>query len=674
MSGKKIACAFFREKQFYNLKTFSGHLKIKDDCAKKLVSRLRNAGIIKPITRRAFDIDELQSEGIISEEHFFSNEENGFVFCFVGIACAENCVLKCLPKYIEHGVDGNSFEENPAIVPHFKKVLKAIQKYNGEKSETVYLCNGMEQKESFNRLAIEIYLLEDYFAHGLYINEHETIESNGEGEIDWNRTIGETFAFVRNEKPYYVDVRTCEFRDDFHDFFRLLHECVLTKCSRELQEIGVLDLFDISPAELCNREFSDFGGIGYIKNRLDTEIKNQFIVRKQNLLKTMLVFLDEAGSEKIEESFCFYGTNAFNMVWENACSEIFDDVKKEKIASLERRGILDFKNHARNPKSMKDCDTLESLIEKAKWEFNGNVVEPSETLRPDIIAIRGGVFYILDGKYYVPKYEKDKISNQPGIQDVVKQFAYHKAFHHFLQLSSFEKVANAFLLPQTFPNDGEHARSAGQVQLRLMQSFAMETLCPISLVELNPDFVFEQYLQGKKISAELEKIETKPIPKITLSEYDWQHDFIPRLNFTMAGFLRKSYAEQIRSRKQDFVFFFYRKKGEVVYPVHNLLPCCGKFIGYNPNCYFFVKGKIAASEDEQIIQIWNKTKLLEQLEQCGYKNVSQEKADMYYAVKITDVEIVEADFDAMDKLKSAIDNFDGNDVLSERSPKVLGAF
>lgn len=617
-------------------------------------------------------MDELQSEEIISDESFFASEENGFTFRFVGIACAEHCVLKCLPKYVEHGADGKSFEENPAVVPHFKKVLKAIQKYDCEKSENLYLYAGTAQKERFNRLAMEIHLLEDYFAHGIYTNERETIKTNGEGQIDWDKTIGETFAFVRNAKPYYVDVRTSEFRDDSQDFFQLLHECIVTKCSHELQEIGILDLFDIAPAELCNRDFSDFGDIGYIKNQLDAEIKNQFSTRKQNLLKTMRAFLDEAESEKIADSFCFYGTNAFNMVWESACSAIFDDVKKEGIARLERRGILDFKNHARNPKSMKDCNMLESLIEKAKWEFNGNVVEPSETLRPDIIAIRGGVFYLLDGKYYVPKYEKQAISNQPGIQDIVKQFAYHKAFHHFLQFSSLEKVANAFLFPQPFPNDGENVRCTGQVKLRLMQSFAMETLCPISLVELNPDFVFEQYVQGKKISAALEKISATPIPKITLSNYDWQDDFIPRLNFTMAGFLRKSYAEQIFTRKKDFVFFFYRKKGEVIYPVHNLLPCCGKFIGYNPDCHFFVKGNIAASENEQTIKICNKAELLERLEQSGYKTASQGTADLYYAVKITDIEIADADSDGMEKLKAAIDHFDGNDILSEHSPKVVG--
>ena len=240
------------------------------------------------------------------------------------------------------------------------------------------------------------------------------------------------------------------------------------------------------------------------------------------------------------------------------------------------------------------------------------------------------------------------------------------------KFSSLEKVANAFLLPQTFPNDGEHAQCAGQVELRLMQSFALETLCSISLVELNPDFVFEQYVRGKKFPDALEKIDATPIPKITLSNYDWQHDFIPRLHFTMAGFLRKPYAEQIRTRKKDFVFFFYRKKGEVIYPVHNLLPCCGSFIGYNPDCHFFVKGNIAAPEHGQTIQICKTAELLERLEQSGYKNAARGTADLYYAVKITDVEIADADSDEMEKLKAAIDRFDGNDVLSEHAPKVVG--
>lgn len=674
MSENKIASAYFREEKFYNLTTFSERMQIGEERARNLITRLRNAGIIKPLRRKAsLDMDELQTEEIISDDSSFLNDENGFVFCFVGIACAENCVLKCLPKYFEPDLDEKSLEKNSDNFSHFKKVLKAIRKYKSENSETVYLQAGIEQNGRFNRLAMEIYLLEDYFEYGVYTNERETIESNGEGEIDWNRTIGETFAFIRNSKPYYVDLRTFAFRDDSQDFFRLLHECVLTKCSRELQKIGVLDLFDIAPVELSASDFSDFGDIDYIKNRLAAEIKNQFITRKQNLLKSMLAFLNEAESEKQKRGFSFYGTNAFNMVWEKACSEIFDDVKKEKIASLVERDILNFKNYALNPKKIAG-ESLEKFIEKAKWKFSESVFESSETLQPDIISIHNGIFYILDGKYYMPKYEEDKISNQPGIQDVVKQFAYHKAFHNFLQFSSLEKVANAFLLPQQFPDGDENVRCNGKVEFRLMQSFAMDTLCPISIVELNPDFVFEHYILGKKPCDELEKIEAEPIPKITLSNYDWQNDFIPRLDFTMAGFLRKSYIGQICARKKDFVFFFYRKKNDVVYPIHNLLPCCGKFIGYNPECDFFVKGKIAAPENVSPIQIADKAELLKWLEQSGYENATKGKAEQYYTMKITGVEIVAAGADGMKNLKAAIDNFEGNDVLGEHSPKVLGDF
>lgn len=702
MSDNEIASAFFRENKFYNLTDFSNRLGINEECARKIIFRLRAANIIKPTTRRAFNLDELQTEEIISDENFFSNYENGFTFHFVGIACTENCVLKCLPKYFASGTnsktDNESFEENPKNILHFKKVLKAIQKYKSENVENLTLYYDSEKKENFNRLAMELFLLEDYFANGIYTNEREIIETNGEGQIDWNRTIGEAFAFIKNARPYYVDLQTVEFRDNSQDFFRLLHECVLTKCSRELQIAGILDLFDIAPVQLNAKPVSDFGDIDYIKYRLEAEIKSQFITKKKNLLRAMYIFLSETETVKVESDFSFYGTNAFDMVWEKACSAIFCDMKNEQITNLELHGIVRFKNY-----KLKRNGTLKTLIEKAKWEFPKDIIdenkpskaiasleshksldsikqlEANKTLEPDIISIHDGIFYILDGKYYVPHYNENTISDQPGIQDVVKQFAYHKAFHQFLQISSLEKVANAFLLPQTFPRankNDENIKYIGNVKLLLMQTFALETLCPISLIELNPDFVFENYLQGKRISDELknlQEIET-PIPKATLTNYDWQNDFIPRLDFTMAGFLRKSYIEQILSQKKDFIFFFYRKKRNTIYPVHNLLPCCGKFIGYNPECNFFVKGKIVFEKSKAIIKILDKAKLLDELKQSGYENASHTSADSYYAIKITAVKIVDADFAEKKKLQDAIDNFEGNDILSEHSPKVESVF
>lgn len=303
MSDKKIASAFFRENKFYNLPDFSKRLKIDEEYAQKVISHLRAANIIKPTSRRALDMDELQSEEIISDERFFSNSENGFTFCFVGIAYTENCVLKCFPKYFENDADEKSFGENSANILHFKKVLRAIQKYKSDKCENLHIYYDTEEKGSFNRLAMELFLLEDYFTNGIYTNEREIIETNGEGQIDWNRTIGDAFAFIKNARPYYVDLQTVEFRDNSQDFFRLLHECVLTKCSRELQIAGILDLFDIAPVQLNAKPVSDFGDIDYIKYRLEAEIKSQFITKKKNLLRAMYIFLSETETVKVESDF-----------------------------------------------------------------------------------------------------------------------------------------------------------------------------------------------------------------------------------------------------------------------------------------------------------------------------------------------------------------------------------
>lgn len=161
MSDKKIASAFFRENKFYNLTDFSKRLKIDEEHAQKVISHLRAANIIKPTSRRALDMDELQSEAIILEETFFSNSENGFTFCFVGIVYTENCVLKCFPKYFENDADEKSFGENSANILHFKKVLRAIQKYKSDKCENLHIyydTEALPQKVRLRRSCVLVIL------------------------------------------------------------------------------------------------------------------------------------------------------------------------------------------------------------------------------------------------------------------------------------------------------------------------------------------------------------------------------------------------------------------------------------------------------------------------------------------------------------------------------------
>ena len=129
-------------------------------------------------------------------------------------------------------------------------------------------------------------MLEEYYADGLYTNQKEIIETNGEGEILWDKTINETFAIIQN-KPYYVELQTKNTVNNDLDYFRRLHECVLTTCSNELKSVGLLQLFDLSEVNLTQEELSDFGDDNYILYRLQSEIQSQYVTRKQNLLKSI---------------------------------------------------------------------------------------------------------------------------------------------------------------------------------------------------------------------------------------------------------------------------------------------------------------------------------------------------------------------------------------------------
>ncbi|MCM1408113.1 MAG: hypothetical protein NC176_06485 [Treponema brennaborense] len=111
------------------------------------------------------------------------------------------------------------------------------------------------------------------------------------------------------------------------------------------------------------------------------------------------------------------------------------------------------------------------------------------------------------------------ISNQPGIQNVIKQFVYHrrsKIFYKSLHLKSGKRL----LLPQKFPSSNENVKVFDIVEFGLMQNFAQKTFCQISLVKLNPDFVFENYVQAKSVPDELGNINASAVQKTAGSNYD----------------------------------------------------------------------------------------------------------------------------------------------------------
>lgn len=163
------------------------------------------------------DLSELQEEDIEIADVEVGENVYLYVFTFVGVIVVAGRALKCYPKYLLS-------KENPT--EELQQILKVLEKYNS-KEQIVRMFNDSSESQSFNLLAVLLFLLQDYFENGAYTNTEDIIESNGSGEILWERTINETFTLLSNNRPYYTDLQTKRRVSDEFDYFKRLHECVV---------------------------------------------------------------------------------------------------------------------------------------------------------------------------------------------------------------------------------------------------------------------------------------------------------------------------------------------------------------------------------------------------------------------------------------------------------------
>ena len=502
---------YFKELKHYTFYEISKKLNVDTDEAKYLIGILKKYGIVKTVNKLKPEYEDLSNKDIVLNDVVEDHHDVVYVFDFVGVILLEGYVFKCYPKYIK------SMKEP---LSQLKKIMKVIQKYNS-KEQIVYLHNGEDEGEIFNYLAISIHLFGEYFTYGLYSNDQEIIEMNGEGEIMWDRTINETFSLIKNRRPYYVEVQTRRNMDNDMDYFKRLHACVLSMCSQELRVSGLLDLFDIPEVQLTSEKLEDFGNIDYVLYRIQNEIRAQFETRKQNLLKTLYTFIAHDKIDRNGVKLSLYGTNSFNLIWERVCADSFGNILNESLESLEKRGLL--------PSVLADkykfikTNKLVSIIGKPEWHKNNPAIRDNkiETLRPDMICsykcndYGEYCFGIYDAKYYCVEFDcrKDgwKVTGQPGIGDITKQYLYQLAFSDFIKNQKFQYVQNMFLCPQE-----ETDKDFGYVEMKMFNDIDDKSLAHIAIVKLCAEELYDFYLSGKKIetiSKYIPRVAQKSVPE-----------------------------------------------------------------------------------------------------------------------------------------------------------------
>lgn len=473
---------FLREQKRYTQRDLCDILKCSEEKVIPLIRKLKEYGVLKAVKSSTVqkDMSDLVDEDIEVADVEVGENEYLYVFTFVGVITVSGRVLKCYPKYLLNASEPKN---------ELRQVLKVLEKYNA-KEQIIRMFNDSSESQSFNLLAVLLFLLHDYYENGSYNNTEDIIESNGSGEILWDKTINETFTMLSNNRPYYVDLQTKKSVTDDFDFFKRLHECILTMASKELQDADLLDLFEITELDLSDEHQDDFGEKEYLLYRIENELNVQFNTRKQFVLKTIYAYIEHSGHLFDMDCFSMFGTNSFNLVWENICANIMDNQLDVPLGQIK----LPITLQAGYDRKIKLID----LIEKPLWTATGKTAK--DTLIPDLISIvavdNGFQFIIFDAKYYNALLEDNQRPKaQPGIESVTKQYLYQLAYQKFIADHRFSEAKNCFLMP----TEKDEIIDKGEVTMKMLSDLGLQS---IKVRFLPAKEVYKLYLSGSKMSIE----------------------------------------------------------------------------------------------------------------------------------------------------------------------------
>ena len=487
MADKTMKSVYIKEQKRYLLSELSELFNINERKTKDILKLLRSYGVLKIISKSK-DKKELSNIVDVDDEisDIDSDRENiyYYIFTFVGIMIVSGIVLKIYPKYI--------FKSNTPLL-QLKQILKVIEKEN-KKEQFIKFHNESIENSSYNLLATILYLYNDYNEYGIYTTTQDIFEVNGNGEINWDKTINETFTLISNNKPFYPELITRKKIDDDNDYFKILHEVILTQCSKQLKKTGLLELFEFEELNLIEKRIDDLGDKDYILNKILKELNVQFNTRKQLLLKTMYAYISCESDLGTNSDFSLYGTNSFHVIWENVCAEVFNNMLNKKLSELSLPLKLK-REYNGNHK-------LISIIEKPSWNNKHGEFE-SDTLIPDLISIyqdnnQEHKFIIFDAKYYTIKINGKIMTGQPGIESVTKQYLYQLAYKKFLEEHGFEQknIRNCFLLP----TENSEVEELGNVSMEMLTTLGLEK---IQVRLLPTEVIYSKYLKKMKFDINL---------------------------------------------------------------------------------------------------------------------------------------------------------------------------
>ena len=459
-----------KEWQVYSYDELS-KIFIDEKSLKSTLKLLLQKNIFKKKKAGKIDSDEeIYENSLLIEDEVFEGNYSDYEYYteFVGIIIVGEFILKIYPKYFSNEDNDRDFVE----------IIDVLKKHSS-RFQNLDIFYDLNSPEKYNQLAVEISIMKDFLENGIYQDSHKIIEKNGNGEILWGRTINEITPYIVDNTPYYFETITRRNNNNQDNFFKRLHETIVTSCFKKFNEMGLLDIFSMPNISISNTTRSDFGEDCEILYKLESEINVQFSSRRKHILNLMYVYIAKQNSLEKYDEIGIFATRKFNVVWEDVLREVLENDYDKKISTT--LGIDEY------------CEeTFQSFIERPSWNIGENSIL-TNTFKLDILKISDNkkTMNIYDAKYYLPNISNNTISGQPGIQDISKQFCYELAFKELKNKSLITDIKNYFIMPKT-QNIEDTSVS--------MSMFNSLGLGDIKVKFVDPKEVFKAYLSGSTLN------------------------------------------------------------------------------------------------------------------------------------------------------------------------------
>ncbi|WP_018476991.1 LlaJI family restriction endonuclease [Pontibacter roseus] len=422
----------------------------------------------KEIFLKCFDGNQLWYEQLLEERYLKRSKSSGDIsFHFVGVISYKNNVICVLPKYFCTSILKDKPNElNLNEIALIIKVLKRAGKTD-KVTPDFYNINS-NQDSSSSELVLADTIIRDYLEHGFYQKEIETVGISQEGEVNWDLTVDSLNPIFSRGFPVYIDTYSTSHVNEQYYLITEIHKWAIFS---SISRYGKILDYHFSFDEDHVKDILDLGQIEYLISVLRKELSQVYTDRRISLLKKLIALISASFLYQ-EQGLQLYGTGYFHIIWEKACSTVFNN----KLSNY-----------------------LDSIPLPIWHDLLGNSIKKS-TLIPDIISINESHFFIFDAKYYIINFNtelKITLDGNPGIGDISKQFLYEIAFSK----EKFDQIHNCFLFPK--------------LQEAFFSIFGFTTLAlfpdkRIWNISISPNKLFMNYLKNQtEGETQLSKIDTR---------------------------------------------------------------------------------------------------------------------------------------------------------------------